>query len=103
MQFNILNNNTMLFSLFIISTAITITRAWSDNDFLVSPDGADDDNLSGSESEPWKTLTYAVQKIRTIRNHNNPPGPENTATLHISGDIHYLQETLKLDRRDDFL
>ena len=57
----------------------------------------------GSESEPWRTLSYAVQRIRTIRNHNNPPGPENTATIYISGDIHYLPETLRLNRQDEFL
>ena len=57
----------------------------------------------GSESDPWRTLSYAVQRIRTIRNHNNPPGPENTATIYISGDIHYLPETLQLNGRDDYL
>ena len=108
----------MLSSLILISSALSLTLAWSDTEYLVSLDGVDDDNNSGkftevdyfqskmslgNESEPWRTLSYAVQRIRDIRNHNNPPGPENTATIHISGDIHYLPETLQLNGRDDFL
>ena len=107
----------MLSSLILIFNALTISLAWSDTEYLVSLDGVDDDNNSGkyyrwrlfpqtgsgSESEPWRTLSYAVQRIRTIRNHNNPPGPENTATIHISGGIHHLPETLQLNGRDDFL
>ena len=57
----------------------------------------------GSESDPWKSLSYAVQRIRHIRNHNNPPSAENHATIHISGAIHYIDETLILDVRDSFL
>ena len=58
---------------------------------------------SGSETEPWKTLSYAVQRIRNIRGSNNPPSAENTATIHISGEVHYVDQKLSLDTRDTFL
>ena len=59
--------------------------------------------MTGSESEPWQSLAYAVQRIRNIRNHNNPPSSENTATIHLTGEVHYLEETLALNTRDTFL
>ena len=58
---------------------------------------------AGSETEPWKTLAFAVQRIRTIRNNANPPSLENTATIHLTGEVHYLAETLSLNSRDAFL
>ena len=44
-----------------------------------------------------------MQRLRTIRNSNhNPPGPDNTATLHLSG-AHYLQEQLDIRGTDSYL
>ena len=44
-----------------------------------------------------------MQRIRNLRNSNNPPSAENTATIHVSGDVHYLHQKLSLDARDKFL
>ena len=44
-----------------------------------------------------------MQRIRTIRNNNNPPSAENTATIHLTGGVHYLAETLALNTKDSFL
>ena len=45
-----------------------------------------------------------MQRVRTIRNSNhNPPGPDNTATLHLSGDTHYLQQQLDIRWTDSYL
>ena len=41
----------MLFSFVLISTALTISLAWSDTEYLVSLDGVDDDNNSGKFTE----------------------------------------------------
>ena len=44
-----------------------------------------------------------MQRLRTIRNSNhNPPGPDNTATHHLSG-AHYLQEQLDIRWTDSYL
>ena len=44
-----------------------------------------------------------MQRVRTIRNSNhNPPGPDNTATIHLSG-VHYLQEQLDIRWTDSYL
>ena len=37
----------MLFSFVLISTALSLSLAWSDTEYLVSLDGVDDDNNSG--------------------------------------------------------
>merc|ERR1719357_1019520 len=82
----------------------TTSYEWTASDFLVSStDGEDTTERKGTEFDPWKTLTYAVQRIRTIRNANNPPSAENSATIHLTGGIHYLQETVSLNSRDAFL
>ena len=44
-----------------------------------------------------------MQRIRSIRNNNNPPSADNTATIHLAGGVHYLAETLSLNSRDTFL
>ena len=45
-----------------------------------------------------------MQRVRTIRNSNhNPPGPDNTATIHLSGDTHYLQQQLDIRGTDSYL
>ena len=86
------------------STVAVPSLQWTERDYLVSAStGRDDQSLSGSQTEPWQTLAYAVERIRTIRNHNNPPGPENTATIHLTGETHYLAQTLSLNSRDTFL
>ena len=101
-----------------IPTTSAVTYQWTDKDYLVSPTGRDDSSLSGkkndfhenisiiltgSETEPWQTLSFAVQRLRQIRNSNNPPSQTNSATIHITGDTHHVTSTVALDRRDGFL
>ena len=57
----------------------------------------------GNETHPWKTLSYALMRIRTIRNKKNPPGVDNAVTIHVSGEIHYLEKTLQLNSKDSYL
>ena len=37
----------------------------------------------GSEADPWRTLAYAVQRVRTLRRGESSPGPDNSATIHL--------------------
>ena len=41
--------------------------------------------------------------MRTLRNNNNPPSEDNTATIHLSGAVHYVDATVALDARDSYL
>ena len=59
--------------------------------------------FTGNESHPWKTLPYAIQRIRSLRNKSNPPSIDNEATIHVSGEFHYLEKTLELNSKDSYL
>ena len=56
--------------------------------------------LPGSETDPWRTLPYAVQRLRSLR---SPATPATPATLHLSGPRHQLGEMLQLGSRDNLL
>ena len=59
--------------------------------------------LLGSESQPWRTLDFAIRRLRQIRNTDHPPSESNRATVHMSGDVHYVAATVALDSRDSWL
>ena len=58
--------------------------------------------LPGSETDPWRTLPFAVQRLRSLRSLRSST-PATPATLHLSGPRHQLEEMLQLDSRDNLL
>ena len=58
--------------------------------------------LPGSETDPWRTLPFAVQRLRSLRSLRSST-PATPATLHLSGPRHQLGEMLQLGSRDNLL
>ena len=52
--------------------------------------------LPGNETDPWRTLPYAIERLRSLRS-------STPATLHLSGPRHQLGEMLQLGSRDNSL
>ena len=57
------------------------------------------DVLPGNETDPWRTLPYAIERLRSLRS----PSPATPAMLHLSGPRHQLGEMLQLGSRDNSL
>ena len=56
---------------------------------------------AGSETEPWKTLQFALQRLRVLRPQ---PGPDNAVTVHMRGGLYRLSDTVTLQgARDSFI
>ena len=55
--------------------------------------------LPGNETDPWRTLPYAIERLRSLRSST----PATPATLHLSGPRHQLGEMLQLGSRDNSL
>ena len=55
----------------------------------------------GSEAQPWKSLGFALQRLRVLRPH---PGPENAVTIHMRGGLYTLTERITMQGiRDSFI
>ena len=74
-------------------------------DYFVSGDGEDDPTRPGSLAQPWRTLDFAVKRVRAKRpNWATPPSSTNTATINLRGGTYYLTQTVSLKgSRDSFL
>ena len=75
----------------------------ANNYFVSASSGSDDPSVPGSESQPWRSLPYAISRLREIRNWESPPGPNNTASLVMRAGTYRLQERVRLDSRDSYL
>ena len=63
-----------------------------------------DKYVSGSESEPWATLSFAVSRLRVLRTGAGAPGPASVVTIHLTGATHHVAQTVKLSgSRDSWL
>ena len=60
-NFEISTYKTMLSFLILLSTALTLSSAWSDSEYLVSLDGVDDDNHSGKYIKYIKVTLSRLQ------------------------------------------
>ena len=76
----------------------------SHNNYFVSvSSGRDDPAVPGSETQPWASLAFAISRLREIRNWEDPPGPNNMATIVMRAGTYYLQDRLRMDTRDSYL
>ena len=74
-------------------------------DYFVSLDGEDDPSRPGNLTQPWRTLDFAVRRVRVKRTPwKTPPSPENSATINLREGTYYLAKTVILKgSRDSFL
>ena len=74
-------------------------------DYFVSGDGEDDPSRPGSLAQPWRTLDFAVKRVRVERTPwVTPPSADNEATINMRGGTYYLTQTVRLQgARDSFL
>ena len=56
--------------------------------------------MAGSEAAPWRTVEYALQRIRAGRPGAAGLGPEHHTTLHLRAGTHYLSSMISLSGRD---
>lgn len=59
--------------------------------------------MAGSEAAPWRTVEYALQRIRAGRPGAAGLGPEHHTTLHLRAGTHYLSSMISLSGRDSQL
>ena len=71
--------------------------------FVSASSGCDDPAVPGSETQPWRSLPYAISRLREIRNWQSPAGPNNTASIVMRAGTYYLQDRVRLDSRDSYL
>ena len=92
----------LILSLATVTTLVSVDCSHN-NYFLSVTSGSDDPAVPGSETQPWRSLPYAISRLREIRNWQNPAGPNNTAGIVMRAGTYYLQDRVRLDARDSYL
>ena len=75
--------------------------------YYISNDGSDEFNgtspeqVTNTKDGPWKTLSYAISKIRKIRKHF--PSSSNHVTINMLPGTYFLNEQIKLASPDSYM
>lgn len=77
----------------------TPSQLQGDNYFYVDPTkGSDTVSTSGSLSDPFLTIAYALERSR-----QNAASTPTRTTIYLRGGIHYIQQSLRLEPQDSGL
>ena len=64
-------------------------------------DGTNSENIPFTNTGPWRTILYAITKLRQLRPYH--PGPKDHVTINIMVGIYYQASQLNLNGRDSYL
>ena len=70
-------------------------------EYFVSTVGSDEDSVSGTIEDPWKTINYALEKITKSR--PSKPTAEDSVVINVREGTYYFESTATLRPRASFL